>query len=72
MSDSSSQPADANKRSRQKATLIVLAVVLILGGLVVLLLLRRMPLPLRLVVSFGDFVAASALLLFLRQNYSGK
>ncbi len=63
---------DELNRSRQKIVLILLSTVLMAGGLVVLLVLRRMPLPMRLVVGFGDFIAASALLLFLRQNYNGK
>jgi hypothetical protein len=70
MPDSSSSPAEASKQARQKALLLALATVLILGGLVVLLFLKRMPLPMRLVVSFGDFVAASALLLLFRQKFS--
>ena len=60
------------KRTRQKLTLIALSTVLILGGFVVLVALRRLPLPMRLMVGLGDFIAASMLLTFLRQNYSGK
>lgn len=67
-----SVPDPELRRGRQKATLISLAFVLTLAGFVVLLLLKRMPLPLRLAVGFGDLIAASALLLFLRQNFAGK
>ena len=67
-----SKPTGELTRARQKVILIVLSMVLTFGGFVVLLVLRRMPLPMRIVVGFGDFVAASALLLFLRQNYSNR
>ncbi|MSU70235.1 MAG: hypothetical protein EXS39_05580 [Opitutaceae bacterium] len=70
MPDPASSPTDALARSRQKIILLVLATVLMLGGFVVLFALKRMPLHMRLVVGFGDFIAASALLLFLRQKFS--
>lgn len=69
---SDSPTSEELKRTRQKITLIVLSIALILGGLVVLVALRRLPLPMRLVIGLGDFVAASMLLTFLRQNFSGK
>lgn len=69
---SDSPTSEDLKRRRQKITLIVLSLALILGGIVVLVALRRLPLPMRLVVGLGDFVAAAMLLTFLRQNYSGK
>jgi len=62
----------AGGNSRQKSLLLVLAVVLLLAGFVVLLALKRIPLPMRLAMSFGDFVAASALLLLLRQKFPGR
>jgi hypothetical protein len=58
-------------RARQRILLTALAAVLLLGGFVVLFALRRIPLPLRLLMGFGDFVAASALLLLVRQRFSG-
>jgi hypothetical protein len=58
------------ERSRQKVLLLVLSGVLMAGGLVILFLLKRMPLPMRLLVGLGDVVAASALLLILRQKFS--
>jgi hypothetical protein len=69
---SDSRITEELKRTRQKITLIALSTVLILGGFVVLVALRRLPLPMRLMVGLGDFIAASMLLTFLRQNYSGK
>jgi hypothetical protein len=65
-------PTDARRQTRQKGFLLALAVVLLLAGFVVLLVLKRIPLPMRLAMSFGDFVAASALLLLLRQKLPGK
>ena len=72
MSDPSQTPAEIHQRSRQKVILMVLSTVLLLAGFVVLFLLKRLPLPMRLVTAFGDFVAASALLLLLRQKFSGR
>jgi len=59
------------QRSRQKVVLIALGTVLMLGGFVVLFALKRMPLPLRLMVGLGDLIAASALFMILRQKFSG-
>ena len=72
MSDSSSPTSEALQRTRQKVILIALGTVLMLGGFVVLFALKRMPLPMRLVVGLGDFIAASALFMILRQKFSGK
>ena len=66
------EPTDARRQSRQKGFLLAFALVLLLAGFVVLLVLKRIPLPMRLAMSFGDFVAASALLLLLRQKFTGK
>ncbi len=72
MSDSSSPTSEALQRTRQKVILIALGTVLMLGGFVVLFALKRMPLPMRLVVGLGDLIAASALFMILRQKFSGK
>jgi len=72
MLDSPLTPAEAHRRSRQKVILMVLSTVLLLAGFMVLFLLKRLPLPMRLITAFGDFVAASALLLLLRQKFSGR
>ena len=71
ISDSANAPALQRKLGRQKIMLTVLAVVLLIAGFVVLLALKKIPLPARLAMSFGDFVAASALLLVLRQKFRG-
>ena len=60
------------ERSRQKVILLVFAGVLMVGVILVLFVLKRMPLPMRLVIGLGDVIAASALLLILRQKYGGK
>jgi hypothetical protein len=54
--------------ARQKRTATILAVVLLLGGLAVLFFVRRIPLPLRLLVGLGDIVAGCVLLLLIRQK----
>jgi hypothetical protein len=56
-------------RRRQRRMLFVLAAALVAGGLVVLLLLDRIPLPLRLLIGFGDVIAGSVLLVVLRQKF---
>jgi hypothetical protein len=71
MPDPATSPS-ARVLARQKLTLIALSSVLLLAGFVVLFFLKRLPLPMRLVTAFGDFVAASALLLLLRQKFSGR
>ena len=57
------------RRARQKRTVAVLAALLIVGGLVVLFLLKRMPLPLRMLVGLGDVVAGCVLLVLVRQKF---
>lgn len=64
--------ANASGSPRQKALLLALAIVLLLAGFIVLLVLKRIPLPMRLAMSFGDFVAATALLLLLRQKFPNR
>jgi hypothetical protein len=56
-------------RMRQKRTIVVLAVVLIVGGLAVLLALKRMPLPLRIIVGLTDVFAGLGLLVLVRQKF---
>lgn len=58
----------AVQRARQKRTLLALAAILIAGGLVVLFALKRMPLPLRIMVGLGDLFAGCALLVLVRQK----
>ena len=59
----------AARRTRQKRTITLLAVVLIIGGVIVLLALQRLPLPLRLLVGLGDVIAGCVLLLVVRQKF---
>jgi len=61
--------ADAAQRARQKQrrTIFTLAGLLIIGGFVVLLFLKRMPLPLRMLVGATDVVAGVVLLVVGRQ-----
>lgn len=62
-------PSPDPLRARQKSSLTVLAVVLIVAGLGVALFLKRIPLPLRLLIGFGDVLAGSVLLLLVRQKF---
>ncbi|HUR56393.1 MAG TPA: hypothetical protein VM029_01700 [Opitutaceae bacterium] len=57
------------RRARQKAGLLALGLVLIATGVVVAFLLRRIPLPLRLLIGFGDVVAGCVLLVLVRQKF---
>lgn len=50
-----------------KPILYVIVAVLAIGALAAPLLLRQMPFPLRLLVSFGNLIAAFAVALVIRQ-----
>jgi hypothetical protein len=63
------QSAIRNSPVRQKRTIIVLAVLLIVGGLVVLFLLRRLPLPMRILMGLIDIFAGLGLLVLVRQKF---
>lgn len=56
--------------ARQRRILITLAFVLIASGLAVLLLLKRMPLPLRILVGLMDVFAGLGFLVLVRQKFS--
>ena len=58
--------------TRQKRTIQILSVLLIAGGCVALFLLKRMPLPLRILVGLTDIVGGAVLLVVVRQKFSGK
>jgi hypothetical protein len=57
-------------RARQKTMVTFLAVALIVGGFIILLLLKRMALPMRLLVGLMDVFAGVTLLVFVRQRFS--
>lgn len=65
--DNPNVPPDI-RRTRQKRTLLVLALVLIGSGVVILFLLKRMPLPMRMMVGLGDVFAGAVLLVLVRQK----
>lgn len=54
---------------RQRRILIALAIVLIASGLAVLLLLKRMPVPLRIIVGLMDIFAGLGFLVLVRQKF---
>lgn len=60
----------ARLRSRQKFTVLVLALFLIAAGVLLLFVLKRVPLPLRLVAGLGDVVVGCVLLIVARQKFS--
>lgn len=57
-------------RARQKRTLQILSVLLLVGGCVVLFLLKRMPMPMRILVGLTDIVGGAVLLVVVRQKFS--
>ena len=59
-------------RQKQRRTIFALAGLLIVGGFVVLLFLKRMPLPLRMLVGATDVIAGVVLLVVARQMFSEK
>ena len=62
--------APSPRVARQKAIVTVLGVALIIGGLIILLLLKRMPLPMRMLVGLTDVFAGLTLLILVRQKFS--
>lgn len=62
-------PSLAQRRARQKFTLLTLAAFLIGTGLFLLFVLKRVPLPLRIVGGLSDIVAGSVLLVLARQKF---
>lgn len=54
---------------RQRRTVTILATALLIGGAVVLCLLKRMPLPLRILVGLTDLVGGAVLLVVARQKF---
>lgn len=59
----------AYNRSRQKFTIVSLAIFLIFVGVLLIFVLKRAPLPMRIVGGLGDLVAGAALLLLVRQKF---
>ncbi|HVS54537.1 MAG TPA: hypothetical protein VHD62_19430 [Opitutaceae bacterium] len=57
------------RRARQKNTVVALSLLLIVAGLLILFVLRRVPLPLRILVGLTDLVGGSVLLVLVRQKF---
>ena len=70
----STPPTDphAGDLARKKRTMTIVCGALILGAILLLVLPIKLPLPLRLGLAFVDLVAASAVWLTGRQQFSGK
>ena len=60
----------STRRARQKTIVTILGFVLIAGGLIVLFALKRMPLPMRLLVGLTDVFAGLTMLVLVRQKFS--
>lgn len=56
-------------RERLKKKMSVLGIALLVAGAAILLLLHRIPLPLRLLMGFGDLIAGATLLVLVRQKF---
>ena len=67
----SDETRNAARRSRQKTIVTILGFGLIAGGLIVLFALKRMPLPMRLLVGLTDVFAGLTMLVLVRQKFSG-
>jgi hypothetical protein len=62
----------AYNRSRQKFTVVALALFLIVIGLLLLFVLKRAPLPMRILGGLSDLVIGAVLLTLVRQKFSEK
>jgi hypothetical protein len=67
----SDETQNAVRRARQKTIVTILGFGLIAGGLIVLFALKRMPLPMRLLVGLTDVFAGLTMLVLVRQKFSG-
>ena len=74
MADTSLPPSDprAGELARQKMILTVVIVAVAIGAVLFVVLARRLPLPLRLLITGSDLVVVAAIWLVLRQKFSGK
>ena len=66
----SEEPRISPRRARQKTIVTILGFALIAGGLIVLFALKRMPLPMRLLVGLTDVFAGLTMLVLVRQKFS--
>ncbi len=65
-------PLDPALRAKRRRTLLRLSALLAVCAIAIVTLATRVPLPMRLMTAGIDLVAAAALWLFARQNYSEK
>jgi hypothetical protein len=59
----------ARRIARQKTIIQAISIVLIVGGLFILFALKRMPVPVRIIVGLTDIVAGATLLVLVRQKW---
>jgi|UniRef100_UPI004049DC4A hypothetical protein len=62
----------STKLARKKLTMAIVCGALILGAIFLLVMPVKLPLPLRLGLAFTDLVAAAAVWLMGRQQFSGR
>ena len=58
--------------ARQKMIVTILGFALIAGGAFVLFALKKMPLPMRILVGLTDVFAGLTMLVLVRQKFSGR
>jgi hypothetical protein len=58
----------AAKLARQKRTVTIIACLLILGGAIILFAVKRMPLPMRIMVGLTDVVGGIVLLVLAQRH----
>jgi hypothetical protein len=63
------EPTEADRRSRQRVTIQILAVGLILAGLLLLFVLEKVPLPMRILGGLIDIAIGLVLLVVVRQKF---
>ncbi|HEY1109667.1 MAG TPA: hypothetical protein VGE76_13560 [Opitutaceae bacterium] len=59
----------ARERARLRRTVLILAPSLIIAGILIIAFLARIPMPVRLLMGFGNIIVGLVLLLLLKQKY---
>jgi hypothetical protein len=65
----SNETAEADRRSRQRVTIQILAVGLIVAGLLLLFVLEKVPPPMRILGGLIDIAIGLVLLVVVRQKF---
>lgn len=62
----------ARERARLRRTVLLLAPTMIVAGILIIAFLDRIPMPVRLLMGFGNIIVGLVLLLLLKQKYFDK